>query len=166
MSVAAPKSLEEAPMTEETRDYSVMIRATPEQVWEALTDPDKTERYYFGTRVESDWSPESTVRYRNPRADVPQAEVPVEGEVLEFDPPRRLVTTFRAAFAPGGGDDEKVSWEVTPVAEGVSMLTLRHYGYDPSRPEAEHEQLHLGWVYTTSSLKSLLETGEPIEGVF
>ena len=144
-------------MSEETRAYEVLIRADPEQVWEALTDPDKTERYYFGTRVESDWSPRSAVRYRDPRAEDPQAAVPVEGEVLEFDRPRRLVTTFKPAFAPGGGN---VRWEIQPMGENVSKLTLAHEGYDPSSPDAE--RIHLGWVQTVSSLKSLLETGEPL----
>jgi uncharacterized protein YndB with AHSA1/START domain len=148
-------------MSAEKRPYDVLIRATPEQVWDALTNPDQTERYYFGTRVESDWSPRSEVRYRDPRAEDPAASVPVEGEVLEFEPPHRLVTTFKAAFAPDtGGGDQTVSWEVQPMGENASLLTLTHDGYDPSSdPE---KRIHLGWVQTYSSLKSLLETGEPL----
>lgn len=145
-------------MSAETRAYEVLIRAAPAQVWEALTDPDKTERYYFGTRVESDWSPRSDVRYRNPRSDDPEAAVPVEGEILEFEPPRRLVTTFRAPFAPG--EDQTVSWEVTPMGENISKLTLTHNGFDPSWPN--RDDVHFGWVQTVSSMKSLLETGEPV----
>jgi uncharacterized protein YndB with AHSA1/START domain len=141
----------------ERRVYEVLIRATPEAIWQALVDPERTQQYYFGTRVESDWSPQSPVRYRDPAG-----EVPVEGEVVEFEPPRRLVTTFRAFFAAGGNGDAEpatVSWEIEPMGE-VSKLTLTHDGFEPGSPAAD--QVHLGWVHTVSSLKSLLETGNAI----
>ena len=59
----------------DTRSYDVQIDAPPERVWKALTDPELTEKYYFGTRVESDWAPGGPIRYRNA-----QGGVDLEGE--------------------------------------------------------------------------------------
>ncbi len=133
--------------------YEVEIRASPERVWQSLTDPELTQQYYFHTRVESDWTPGSSVRYRNA-----QGGVDLEGEVLEFDPPRRLVTTFRPAWAPdvAGSAPSTVSWEITPGGD-MSRLTLTHTGLDPSSPGAD--QILQAWGPTLSGLKSVLETG-------
>src|SRR5919202_949788 len=97
-----------------SRVYETDIRATPERVWQALTDPELTRQYYFNTRVESDWTPGSPIRYRNP-----QGGVDLEGEVLEVDPPRRLVTTFRPAWAPdmAGAPPSTLTWEIIPGGE-------------------------------------------------
>jgi uncharacterized protein YndB with AHSA1/START domain len=76
---------------------SVYIRATPEAIWRAITETDYTLRYYYGNSVESDWQPGST--YRMAIA----GDLQIEGEVVEADPPRRLVQTFHAVWGPERG---------------------------------------------------------------
>ena len=73
--------------------YEVYIAATPERVWRALTESEFTKQYYYGNTVESDWKPGSPMVYRNP-----DGTESIECEVIEADPPRRLVHTF---FFPG-----------------------------------------------------------------
>ena len=75
--------------------YSIYINASPERVWRAITDGDETVQYYYGTRVNSDWTVGSRVSY-----DYPDGKVAADGEVIEFDPPRRLETTFLARWDP------------------------------------------------------------------
>jgi len=79
-----------------TQVYSVFIRATPEQVWDAITKPEFTQKYFHGSVIESDYAPGSP--YRGFAAD--RSEQYVEGEVLEADPPRLLRTTWRATWSP------------------------------------------------------------------
>ena len=132
--------------------YQVDVAAPPDQVWRSLTDPELTRQYYFDTRVESDWTPGSGVAYRNA-----QGGVDLEGEVIEFDPPRRLVTTFKPAWAPAveGAPPSTVAWEVEPAGEG-SRLTLTHRGADPEMAE----MLDGSWRQALAGLKGVLE-GEP-----
>ena len=133
--------------------YEINVRTTPERLWQSLTDPELTQQYYFGTRVESDWQPGSPVRYRNQ-----QGGVDLKGEVLEADPPRRLVTTFRPTWAPdmAGGSPSTVRWEITPDGD-TCKLTLTHEGLDPASPGAD--QILQAWQPTLSALKSALESG-------
>lgn len=137
--------------TNEPRVYQADIRATPERVWRSLTDPELTQKYYFGTRVESDWKQKSRVRYLNAKGSAD-----VEGEVLEFDPPRRLVTTFRPAWAPdvSGSPASTVAWEITPKGSGESRLTLTHTGF------AQPDSLRDAWQGTLAGLKQLLESSD------
>jgi len=139
-----------------TRVYEIYIHSTPERMWQSLTDPELTQQYYFNTRVESDWKSSSTVVYRNP-----QGNVDLEGEVLEIDPPRRLVTTFKPTWAPQvtGTAPSTVSWEIESIGEACK-LTLTHAGFDQDSPMAD--MIHNAWIQTLSSLKSLLETGQPL----
>lgn len=139
-----------------SRTYEIIVRATPDRVWQALTEGNLTRQYYFGASAESDWRRGSAVVHRAPDGTILQ-----EGEVLEADPPRRLVTTFKPTWAPAvaGAAPSTVSWEIEPMGEG-SKLTLTHAGFD--QPSFEAGNMHLGWVQTLSSLKSLLETGQPL----
>ncbi|HEV2150136.1 MAG TPA: SRPBCC family protein [Longimicrobiaceae bacterium] len=139
----------------EPRSYDVQVDAPPEEVWRALTDPELTQQYYFNTRVESDWTRGSPVRYRNP-----EGGVDLEGEVLEFDPPRRLTTTFRPTWAPevAGTPPSTVTWAVEPSGSG-SRLTLTHKGFDWSSPGAD--SIHGAWQHTVSGLKSVVEGRSP-----
>jgi uncharacterized protein YndB with AHSA1/START domain/DNA-binding transcriptional ArsR family regulator len=146
-------ALEEAGMTgKQAHVFEIFIRTTPERLWQALTDGDLTQQYYYGTRVESDWQPGSPYAYR----DVAGATM-IDGEVLESDPPRRLVTTFRAAWSQD--TPSTVTWEITP--EGAACkLTLTHEGLDPTSQFGM--SVRDGWARIVSGLKTLLETGEPL----
>src|SRR6185436_15288011 len=69
------------------------IKTTPERLWQALTDGAVTKKYYFGGDVRSDWKNGSTYNFTGPRG-----EAQIEGKVVESDPPRKLVTTFKAVW--------------------------------------------------------------------
>ena len=133
--------------------FEIYIRTTPDRLWEAITDPEIRSKYNFGVSVNSDWKPGSRIETVHPKADGPL----VEGEILEADPPRRLVHTMVALW-----DDEvkregtsRVTWEIEPVGDSC-RLTLTH---DQLR-EGANEQLYGGWPMILSGLKTWLETGE------
>lgn len=132
--------------------YEIYIRTTPERLWEAITDSDIRGKFQFGNRITSDWTPGSRVEMSHPSAGVLG-----EGEVLEVDPPKRLVSTFVALW----GDDVKsegpsrVTWEIEPVGDSC-RLTVTH---DQLR-EGANSQLYGGWPMILSGLKTWLETGE------
>ena len=133
--------------------FEIYIKTTPERLWEAITDPDQREKYSFGVRVESDWTPGSTYRAAARGGAFPISE----GENIEVDPPRRLVESFHAMW----GDDVKaegtsrVTWQIEPVGDSC-CLTVTH---DQLR-EGANEQLYGGWPMILSGLKTWLETGE------
>jgi uncharacterized protein YndB with AHSA1/START domain len=135
--------------------YEVYIRTTAEKLWAAITDPETSEKYYYGTRVMSDWKPGSPITYDNGEG----AHI-ITGEVLEIDPPKRLVHTF--AFSdPDHAQDKptRVTWEIEPMG-GVCKLTLVHDGFDAET--RTYKDVEFGWNPIFSSLKTLLETGEPL----
>ncbi len=133
--------------------FEIYIRTTPERLWEAITDSEIRAKYHFGVRVTSDWTPGSRIDLGSPNAPGPLGE----GEVLEADPPRRLVHTMVALW----DDDVKregtsrVTWEIEPVGDSCRLL-LTH---DQIR-EGANDQLYGGWPMILSGLKTWLETGE------
>ncbi|MBB5958694.1 uncharacterized protein YndB with AHSA1/START domain/DNA-binding transcriptional ArsR family regulator [Saccharothrix tamanrassetensis] len=130
--------------------YVTYIRSTPEKVWEALTDADLTAAYWGHHNV-SDWQVGSPWVHR--RADGSGID-DVVGEVLESDPPRRLVTTWREP--EGGQATSTVTFLVQPYGE-IVRLTVTH---ENLVDEAERAQAAAGWAAVLSNLKSLLETGQ------
>jgi uncharacterized protein YndB with AHSA1/START domain len=133
--------------------YEIYIRTTPERLWEAITDPQIRAKYNFGAGAKSDWTPGARIEMAAPKAD----GLLGDGEVLEVDPPRRLVHTMRALW----GDDVKsegfsrVTWEIEPVGDSC-RLVLTH---DQLR-EGANDQLYGGWPMILSGLKTWLETGQ------
>jgi uncharacterized protein YndB with AHSA1/START domain len=143
-----------------TQVYQVFIKATPEQIWEAITTPEFTEKYFYGSRVKS--TLEVGSRYGGWSSD--ETQQLVDGEVLEADPPRRLSTTWRALYDPDTAAEpySRVSWEIEAQEGGYSKLTVVHDQLDESLKTAE--SVAGGWSYVLSGLKTLLETGEPLAG--
>jgi uncharacterized protein YndB with AHSA1/START domain/DNA-binding transcriptional ArsR family regulator len=136
-----------------THVYEIFIRTTPDRIWQALTDPEITQQYYFfGSRVESDWQPGSPYTVSNPVGGTV-----VQGEVLEADPLRRLVMTWRATFADI--PTTTVTWTIEPIGDSCK-LTLQHSDLDPATPVGQG--IASAWAQLLSSLKSLLETGQPL----
>jgi len=132
--------------------YEIYIRATPERLWEAITDPEIRAKYNFGAGVTSDWTPGSALEM-----GVDGDHLLGRGEVLEVDPPRRLVHTMVALW---GEDVEaegpsRVTWEIEQIQDSC-RLTVTH---DQLR-EGANEQLYGGWPMILSGLKTWLETGE------
>ena len=147
-------SVEKRAMAEAPRHvYEVYIRATPEEVWRALTDSELTRRYYYDNSVESDWTPGSRLVYRNP--DGTEA---ITGEILEADAPRRLVHTF---FFPGTNESpSRCTWTIEPRG-AATLLTLTHDDFDGET--STYRSVAHGWVPILSGLKTLLETGDALE---
>jgi uncharacterized protein YndB with AHSA1/START domain/biotin operon repressor len=132
--------------------FEIYIRTTPDRLWDAITDPEIRAKYNFGAAVRSEWTPGSRLEM-----GTSNGELLGDGEVLEVDPPRRLVHTMTALW----GDDVKsegssrVSWEIEPVGDSC-RLTVTH---DQLR-EGANNQLYGGWPMILSGLKTWLETGE------
>ncbi len=133
--------------------YEIYIRTTPERLWEAITDPEIRAKYNFGAGVSSDWQPGSRLEMGGPGAPGPLGE----GEVLEVDPPRRLVHTMTALWSDEVKAEgaSRVTWEIEQVRDSC-RLTVVH---DQLR-EGANEQLYGGWPMILSGLKTWLETGE------
>jgi uncharacterized protein YndB with AHSA1/START domain len=143
-------------MTVRPHRYRLFIKATPDQVWQGITDPDFTERYFHRTRFESSLEPGSGYRY------VWNGDDQVVGEVVEADPPKRLVVTWRALYRAGMADEppSQVEWSLTPAGEGMTRLDVVHG--DLARSPITWAAVQGGWVWILDSLKTLLETGEPL----
>ena len=138
--------------------YSVVVRATPEQLWEAITKPEFTSRYFYGSLVDSTF--EAGAPYRSWSPD--REKLWVDGEVLDSDPPRRLTYTWRALYDEETAAEEpsRVSWEIEAQEGGVSKLTVVHDQLERAPKTAEN--VAGGWMYILSGMKTLLETGEPL----
>jgi uncharacterized protein YndB with AHSA1/START domain/DNA-binding transcriptional ArsR family regulator len=145
---------EEYAMTEETVPgyvYVTYIRASAEQVWQALTDADVTTRYWGHANV-SDWQPGSTWQHR--RVDG-SGEVDVVGKVVDAEPPTRLVITFEDS-----PDESRAPSVVTFLVEphqDIVRLTVTHENL-PNREMLNG--ISSGWPAVLANLKSLLETGD------
>ena len=147
----------EAPMETVDHVYSVYIKASPERVWQAITDGDETVRYYFGTRVLSTWEVGAPITY-----DYPDGSVAADGVVVEVEPGRRVVMMFHPRWDPGIEADGPVrmTWAIEPREDGgPTRLTVTSALVPGSKTEAEFSG---GVVFIVSGLKTFLETGEPI----
>jgi uncharacterized protein YndB with AHSA1/START domain len=133
--------------------FEIYIRTTPERLWEAITDREIRRRFNFGATVDSDWSPGSRFELRS--GDLLLGD----GEVLEAEPPRRLVHTMTARWSDevAGEGASRVTWEIEPVADSC-RLTVVH---DELR-EGANEELYGGWPMILSGLKTWLETGSEL----
>ena len=149
--------LEATPMLAPDHVYSVLIRATPDRIWRAITDGLETERYYYGTRVDSDWSVGGRIVYA-----YPDGSVAADGEVLEIEPARRVAMTFHARWSPEieAEGPVRMTWEIEPAGEGVSKLTVVTSGMLAGGHVAS--EFAGGIVHIVSGLKTLVETGEPL----
>ena len=135
--------------------YQVVIKASPEQVWEAITKPEFTIRYFHGARVENTAEVHSVLS--------PDGEDWGTAPTLEFDPPRRLVHEWRSAYDPelAAEDASRVTWEIEPQEHGVCVLTVVHDRLEAS-PKTAESVSGTGWMHVLSGVKTLLETGEPL----
>jgi uncharacterized protein YndB with AHSA1/START domain/biotin operon repressor len=133
--------------------FELYIRTTPERLWEAITDPEIRSKYNFGAGITSDWKPGSRYVMGAPGAPGPLGE----GEILEVDPPRRLVQTMTALWSDEvkSEGETRITWDIEPVGDSC-RLTVTH---DQLR-EGANEELFGGWPMILSGLKTWLETGE------
>jgi uncharacterized protein YndB with AHSA1/START domain/DNA-binding transcriptional ArsR family regulator len=131
--------------------YVTYIASSPERVWEALTDPDLTARYWGHSNV-SDWQAGSPWEHR--RTDG-TGIADVAGTVLESVPPRRLAMTFDAPGEVPAEGPSKVTFHIEPYHE-IVRLTVTHENLAGGDAL---EAASAGWPAVCANLKSLLETG-------
>ena len=130
--------------------YEIYIRATPEQLWDAITTADAREKYMFGARFQSEWKVGAPMNMSSPTGLLG------EGEVIEVDPPRRLVHSMRALWSDDVAAEgfSRVTWEIEQVADSCRLIVT----HDQLR-EGANDQLYGGWPMILSGLKTWIETG-------
>lgn len=137
--------------------YVTFIVSTPEKVFEAITRPEVTRRYWGHDNV-SDWTPGS--KWEHVR-DNDQRSVNIVGEVVESSPPARLVITWASpAEAADPEAYSRVTFEIEPY-EDMVRLTVSHD--DLIVGSGMEAGVSKGWPLVLSSLKSLLETGQGLD---
>ena len=143
-------------MTKPSFIYVTYIATTADRLWHALTSAEFTERYMFGRRAESTWKVGAAVRYIGREGTLSDS-----GEVLESDPPHRLVFTWRVEFDDALRREgfSKVTFELEPLG-GEVKLTVIHD--DLREGSGVLKGISMGWPKAIASLKSLLETGRPL----
>jgi uncharacterized protein YndB with AHSA1/START domain len=159
-----------------TQTYTVFVKATPEQIWQALTDPEQAAQYGYGGRLEVDLRPGGSYR-THATEEMKQYGMPdvlVEGDVLEVEEPRRLVQTWHALFGPEIAAEPagRVTWETEPAHPtmfpkgGVTKVTVTHELADAPLTAAivggVEAEAGGGWAFVVSDLKSFLETGKSL----
>lgn len=134
--------------------YQVFIRATPEQVWQAITDPAWTQRFFHGTAPEAPYAAGQPYRTTIVAAGRPA----VEGVIEELDPPRRLVQTWRVLYDAAMSEEppSRVTWEIDPVGDGLTRVRLVHG--DLAQSPKTWANVKDGWVWVLDALKTLVET--------
>jgi uncharacterized protein YndB with AHSA1/START domain len=138
-----------------TQVYNIFIKATPEAIWEAITKPEFTERYFHGARI--------TIALDHYSSRGPEGEVWGDEGVYEFDPPRKLVHGWRSRYSPelADEDESRVTWEIEPQDNGTCLLTVVHDRLEGA-PKTAVSVAGVGWMSVLSGLKTLLETGKPL----
>lgn len=156
-----------------TQVYQVYIKATPQAIWDAITKPEWSERYGYHVRNDFDLRRGGAFKaYSNEgmlAAGAP--EIAVDGEVVEADPPRKLVTTWRMVMDPDLAAEgfSRLTYEISEGQGGVSKLTVIHEVEGKPGLAAvlsgsmEHTGAGGGWHWVLSDLKSLLETGSSMQ---
>jgi uncharacterized protein YndB with AHSA1/START domain len=134
--------------------YVTFIRTTPEKLWSALTSAEFTRQYWFGVRHETDWKVGSSWQLV-----FPDGRIADTGEIVEVDPPRRLVLRWRNEFRPELKAEgySRCTVELEPIDDAVK-LTITH-AMDRAGTKFI-EAVSGGWPRILSNLKSLLETGQ------
>lgn len=132
------------------------IATTPEKLWAALTRGELTKQYWYDRRIESDWQVGSPVKFYDGDSNV----LTDSGVVLESDPPRRLIYTFRNEFNAEARQQgySRVSFTIEPH-EGMVKLTLIHDELPDEQAVIGYRE---GWAPILSSLKTFLESGKPM----
>jgi len=165
-----------------TQVYRVYIKATPQAIWDAITRPEWTERYGYGGRGEFDLRPGGAWRILTSDAmkragaerGFPVPEVAVDGEIIEADPPHKLVQTWRMAMddAIAAEGFTRLTYEISERPGGVSRLTVTHDLDGAPKLAAivsgqmDDQGAGGGWSWVLSGLKTLLETGQEMQPDF
>jgi uncharacterized protein YndB with AHSA1/START domain/DNA-binding transcriptional ArsR family regulator len=140
-----------------TQVYQVFIRASAEQIWQALTDPEVSTKYFHGAAIEA--TKDRMV------STGPDGSVWGDSAVEVFDPPHKLVYGWQSLYDPemSAEPESRVTFEIEPAGAGVHKLVVTHDRLDAS-PLTADSVSGAGWMFVLSNLKSVLETGEALAG--
>ncbi len=168
-----------AEKTVTTQVYRVYIKTTPQAVWDAITKPEWTERYGYGGRGEYDLRPGGAYRafaseaMKKAGAEMgfPTPDVVVDGEVIEADPPRKLVQKWRMLMDESMAAEgfTRLTYEIAEGKGGVTKLTVTHDLENAPKLAVllsgglEDEGAGGGWSWVLSDLKTLLESGTSMD---
>ena len=145
--------LESGPMADKPNFVlETYIRTTPQALWDAIVNPEMTAKYYYGGRVQADLRVGGRFYYLDPKG-----EMNLDGEIVEIIPEKRLVTTFKALWADAGAEVTRVMYEIEQVGEACKF-TLTHFDAESAKAGVED-----GWPRIIAGLKTLLETGNPLD---
>jgi uncharacterized protein YndB with AHSA1/START domain len=157
-----------------TQVFRVYIKASPEAIWDAITKPEWTEKYGYRGKVEFDLRPGGSYRAFATEAmrSMGLPEVVVDGEIVEADPPRKLVQTWRALWSEdiAAEPPTRVTFDIEEDDGGVTRVTVTHelegaplHASTVGLSEARMSEGGGGWPMILSDLKTLLETGRSFE---
>jgi len=140
--------------------YVIYIRTTAEKLWNALTDPEQTKKYWAGTWQESEWRKGAAWRIM-----IPDGRVADSGEVLEIEPHKRLVVSWRNEFRPELHAEgySRLTYQLEQQGDMVKLMVTHEMPDLPPGPSKFIDAVSSGWPAILSSLKSMLETGESLE---
>lgn len=148
-----------APEPTTAQVYQIFIKATPEAIWDAITKPEFSARYFYGSRVETTGEVGSPFRYHSPDG----SSLWGDETVLQSDPPRRLVVTWRSLYNPDLADEpaSRVTWQIDPQDGDYALLTVSHDRLEDA-PKTAAGVAGVGWMMVLSGLKTVLETGQSL----
>jgi len=138
--------------------YELFIQTSADKLWQSLTDGSITQHYFFGTMVKSSFKKGEPIRY-----DMPDGSAAVDGTIVECEPQRRLVHTWKIRYSPELSDETSlVEWRIEPRGKACKVIAIHDF------TEAPKSAAHLGagqdgWNVVLSCLKTYLETGRPLE---
>ena len=144
-------------MEKSTFVYVIYIRTTPEKLWAKLTETGVAREFFWATALHAEWKVGGTWN-----STAPDGTLVDGGEIMEVDPPRRLVLKWRHEMQPEKKEEgySRMSYELEPKGEMVKLTVL----HEMDRGQSKFIQaVSNGWPTILSSLKSLLETGAALE---
>ncbi len=149
-------------MTDETRTvqvYQVLIRASAQQIWDAITKPEFTSRYFHGARVQTTGEAGTPFRYYAPDGETLWGDE----TIIESEPPYKLVVPWRSLYSEelAAEPPSRVTWLIEEQEGGVCLLTATHDRLENS-PRTAQSVGGIGWLTVVDGLKTLLETGAPL----
>jgi uncharacterized protein YndB with AHSA1/START domain len=154
-----------------TQVYEIYIKAPPKKIWDAITDPAWNAKYGYRGAQHFDMKPGGDFRVPVPphMAGFGMPDPMIDGEVLELDPPRKLVQTYRFLFSAEMKAEgfSRLTWEIEETQSGFCRLTVTHeldgapiMAGMVASPFSETGTG--GWAWILSDLKSVVETGAPM----
>jgi uncharacterized protein YndB with AHSA1/START domain len=138
--------------------HELFIQTSAEKLWESLTNGDLTPAYFFGTVVKSSFERGAPIRF-----DLPDGTPTVDGVVLECEPRKRLVHTWKIRYdAALEGETSTVEWRLEPRGKACRVVAIHDFAQAP-KTAAHLGEGQDGWSVVLSGLKTFLETGKPLD---